>query len=183
MSRVGSMPIEIPSGSKVELKNGEILIEGPKGKLRQPSHDGIDVQIDGATITLSRSSDSGPARARHGLARALLANAVLGVTEGFKKELEIVGVGYRAEVSGKQVNFSLGYSHPVVYPIPEGIDLEVDKQNKITVTGADKQKVGQVAAEIRGLRKPDAYKGKGIRYSGEQLRLKVGKAGIASGAP
>ena len=181
MSRVGNMPIEIPGGSKVELKNGEILVEGPKGKLRQPSHEGIDVEIEGSTITLSRKGKSGTARARHGLARALLANAVRGVTEGFKKELEIVGVGYRAEVSGKQVNFSLGYSHPVKYPIPEGIEVEIDKQNKITVSGADKQKVGQVAAEIRGLRKPDPYKGKGIRYVGEMLRLKVGKAGVGSG--
>ena len=180
MSRVGKLPIEVPSGTKVELKNGTLHVEGPNGKLTQPAVDGIDIKIDGSTVTFSRNGDSGPERARHGLARALLANAVTGVTEGFKKELEIVGVGYRAEVRGRELHFALGYSHPVVYSIPEGLDVEIDKRNKIKVSGPDKQKVGQAAAQIRGLRRPDPYKGKGIRYSDEVIRLKVGKSGVSS---
>lgn len=181
MSRIGLMPIEIPKGTKVELNDGTLSIEGPKGKLEQPTQAGIEVHVEGSTITLTRQGNSGPERALHGLARALLRNAVQGVTEGFKKQLEIVGVGYRAQVQGRVVNFALGYSHPVVFPIPDGIEVEIDKQNRITVTGYDKQQVGQVAAEIRRLRSPDAYKGKGIRYAGERLKLKVGKAGAAAG--
>ena len=132
---------------------------------------------DNGTITISRVGDSGPVRARHGLARALYANAVTGVAEGFKKELEVVGVGYRGDVKGKDVHFALGFSHPVIYPIPEGISIEIDKKNNITITGANRQQVGQVAAEIRSLRPPDPYKAKGIRYRGEHIRRKVGKAG------
>ena len=177
MSRIGRQPIAVPSGTRVELRDGTFVAEGPKGKVSQTVFEGFPVEIKGAEVRVSRPGDAGPDRARHGLLRSLLANAVEGVTNGFQKKLEIVGVGYRAEVRGREVHFALGYSHPVVYPIPEGIDVEVDKQNRVTVTGADRQKVGQVAAEIRRLRRPDPYKAKGIKYAGEVIRRKVGKAG------
>jgi large subunit ribosomal protein L6 len=177
MSRIGKMPIAVPAGTKVELKSGLFIAEGPKGKVAQPVFDGFPVSIDGNTITISRPGDSGPDRSRHGLLRALLANAVAGASAGFSKQLDIVGVGYRAEVKGKHVQFALGYSHPVIYDIPEAIKIEIDKANRITVSGPDRQQVGQVAAEIRGLRRPDPYKGKGIKYTQEILRRKVGKAG------
>ena len=177
MSRIGRMPIEVPSGTKVAIDDDVFTAEGPKGKVSQPLFAGFPVEIDDGTVSVSRPGDSGPDRAKHGLLRSLLANAVQGVAQGWTKQLEIIGVGYRAEVRGGEVHFALGYSHPVIYPIPEGISIEVDKNNRVTVTGADRQRVGQVAAEIRKLRKPDPYKGKGIRYSGEIIRRKVGKAG------
>jgi len=177
MSRVGMQPIPVPSGTKVELRDGTFVAQGPKGKVSQAVFDGFPVEIDGAEVRVSRPGDAAPDRARHGLLRSLLANAVEGVSNGFQKKLEIVGVGYRAEVRGREVHFALGYSHPVVYPLPEGIDVEVDKQNRVTVTGADRQQVGQVAAEIRRLRRPDPYKAKGIKYADEVIRRKVGKAG------
>lgn len=177
MSRVGRKPIPVPSGAKVKIQDGIFFAEGPKGKVSQPLFEGFDVRIDDGTITVERPGESGPERSRHGLLRSLLANAVEGAANGFTKQLEIVGVGYRAEVKDREVHFALGYSHPVVFPIPEGIDVEVDKNNRIKVTGADRQKVGQVSAEMRSLRRPDPYKGKGIKYSGEILRRKVGKAG------
>jgi large subunit ribosomal protein L6 len=170
------MPIELTGGAKVEIRDHEVLVEGPKGRLTQPRLPGIEVRLDGNVLTLESDGTSGPAKARHGLQRALLANAVSGVVEGFKKELEIVGVGYRGEVQGDTVNLSLGFSHPVLFAIPAGISVEIDKQNKMTVGGIDKQQVGQVAAELRALRPPDPYKGKGIRYSGERLRIKEGKS-------
>lgn len=176
MSRVGKLPIELPSAAKLTVGDDQIEIEGPKGKLSQPHLPGIQVKVEGTTVSVERSADSGPAKAKHGLVRALLANAVRGVTEGFKKELDVVGVGYRGEVQGQALNLSLGFSHPVVYPIPEGISIAIDKQNRITVEGIDKQRVGQVAAELRALRPPDAYKGKGIRYRDEVVRLKEGKS-------
>ncbi|HVS62461.1 MAG TPA: 50S ribosomal protein L6 [Thermoanaerobaculia bacterium] len=176
MSRVGKAPIPIPSGVKVELKDGALHVEGPKGKLRQTVIDGVDLEIEDGSITVTRRGESGPDRARHGLMRALFANAVTGASQGFEKKLQIVGVGYRGEVQGKQLTLALGYSHPVVFEIPEGISIEIDKQNVIRVSGADKQQVGQVAAEIRSLRRPDPYKGKGVRYVDEVVRLKVGKA-------
>ncbi|MEO1083721.1 MAG: 50S ribosomal protein L6 [Acidobacteriota bacterium] len=179
MSRIGKQPITVPAAAKVRVEGDTFFAEGPKGKVEQrlfPAD--CPVEIDGGVITISRVNDSGPVRAKHGLIRALLNNAVQGVTEGFMKELEIVGVGYRGEVKGKEAHFSLGYSHPIVYPVPEGITIEIDsKANKIKITGADRQRVGQVAAEIRALRKPDPYKAKGIRYSGEHIRRKAGKAG------
>ena len=181
MSRVGKEPITLPAGVKLEERDGVFHIDGPKGKVKQSKVPGIDVSIEDGTVTVSRNGDAGPDRAKHGLARALLNNAVVGVTEGFKKELEIVGVGYRGEVKGRACHLALGFSHPVVYAVPEGIDVEIDKNNKITVTGVDKQLVGQVAAELRSLRKPDAYKGKGIRYHDEHVRLKVGKAAVGGG--
>ena len=178
MSRIGRMPIAVPKGTKVAVEGGVFTAEGPKGKVSQPVFDGFPVEIDNGTVTVARTGETGPDRAKHGLLRALLANAVAGASAGFTKELEIVGVGYRAEVKGSQVQFALGYSHPILFPIPEGIQVAVDaKANRITVTGADRQKVGQVAAEIRGLRRPDPYKGKGIKYAKEVLRRKVGKAG------
>ena len=182
MSRIGKSPITIPSGTKFELKDGVFHIEGPKGKLQQAALEGLDVSVKDDTITIARHGETGPDRARHGLLRSLLNNAVLGVNEGFKKELDIVGVGYRGEVKGRECHLALGFSHPVVYAIPEGVDVEIDKNNHITVSGVDKQRVGQVAAELRSLRKPDAYKGKGIRYSDELVRLKVGKAAAGTGA-
>ena len=177
MSRIGKMPIQVPNGTNVEIKDGLFTAQGPKGKVAQPLFDGFPIQVDGNTVTISRSGESGPERAKHGLLRALLANAVQGVTAGFSKQLDIVGVGYRAEVKGTFVQFALGYSHPVIYNIPEAIKIEIDKTNRITISGADRQQVGQVAAEIRSLRRPDPYKGKGIKYTKEVLRLKAGKAG------
>ncbi len=177
MSRIGKAPISLPDGTTVAIAEGEVTVKGPRGQLRQPLQKGIDVRVDGGVVTLHRSGSSGQERALHGLARALLANAVLGVNQGFRKELEIVGVGYRGEVKGRELHLALGYSHPVVYQVPEGIDVTIDgRANRISVTGNDKQQVGQVAADLRSLRKPDAYKGKGIRYADEVVRLKVGKA-------
>lgn len=179
MSRIGKMPIAVPKGTRVEVKDGQFVAEGPKGKVEQQLFDGFPVAVgsDG-TVTVARSGDSGPERSKHGLLRALLANAVQGVSAGFSKQLDIVGVGYRAEVKGNVVQFALGYSHPVVFAIPPGIKIEIEaKVNRVTVSGADRQQVGQVASEIRRLRKPDPYKGKGIKYTNEVLRRKVGKAG------
>ena len=177
MSRIGRMPIPVPQGTKVEVRDGLFVAEGPKGRVEQTLFEGYPVEVKDGTIEVARSGDSGPQRSLHGLLRALLANAVQGASAGFTKQLDIVGVGYRAEVKGPQVQFALGYSHPVLYDIPEGIKIEIDKSNRVTVSGADRQKVGQVAAEIRGLRRPDPYKGKGIKYTNEVLRRKVGKAG------
>jgi large subunit ribosomal protein L6 len=172
------MPIPFPSGTKVQIEDGTLVAEGPRGKVAQPLFEGYPVKIEDGVVTIERTGETGPERAKHGLLRALVANAVQGVSAGFTKQLDIVGVGYRAEVKGPQVQFALGYSHPVLYDIPEGIKIEIEaKANRVTVTGADRQKVGQVAAEIRGLRRPDPYKGKGIKYTNEVLRRKVGKAG------
>jgi large subunit ribosomal protein L6 len=177
MSRVGLRPIPVPEGIKVSVEEGVFTAEGPKGQVSQPLFPGFPVVMDDGEVRVARPGDSGMERSRHGLLRALLANAVEGVAKGFTRQLDIVGVGYRAEVKGREVQFALGYSHPVLFPIPEGIAIEVDKNNRVTVTGADRQRVGQVAAEIRRLRKPDPYKGKGIKYSDEVIRRKVGKAG------
>lgn len=178
MSRIGRMPIPVPKATKVEVRDGVFVAEGPKGRVEQTLFPGFPVEVKDGEVQVSRPGDSGPDRSRHGLLRALLANAVQGVSGGFTKQLDIVGVGYRAELKGSQVQFALGYSHPVLYDIPEGIKIELDaKANRVTVSGADRQMVGQVAAEIRGLRRPDPYKGKGIKYSNEIVRRKVGKAG------
>lgn len=177
MSRIGKQPIELPKGAKVKIEGDTFVAEGPKGKVVEKLFPECPVEIEDGTVTVGRNGDSGPIRAKHGLSRSLLANAVLGVTEGFKKELEVVGVGYRGEIKGRELELALGFSHPVVFDIPEGIDVEIDKSNKITVTGANRQQVGQVAAELRALRPPDPYKAKGIRYAGEHIRRKVGKAG------
>lgn len=177
MSRIGNKAIALPKGVEVKKDGNAVLVKGPKGTLTTTLVQGIDVKVEGNVVQFTRKDDEKQSRAFHGLVRALVANNVLGVTAGFKKELDIVGVGYRAEVKGKEVVFQLGYSHPVRFPIPKGIDIAVDgKTGHITITGIDKQQVGQVAAEIRGLREPDPYKGKGIKYSDEVIRRKAGKA-------
>lgn len=178
MSRVGRRPIEIPKGVKVEVRDGAFVAEGPKGKISQRMVPGYPVDVADGVITVRRHGDSGPERAGHGLARALYANALRGVTEGFSKTLEIVGVGFKAELKGSVLQLALGYSHPVVYAIPPGIKIDHDaKANRLVIAGADRQMVGQVAAEIRSKRKPDPYKGKGVKYADEVIRRKVGKAG------
>jgi len=177
MSRIGKKPIPIPAGVKVAVSDGAVEVQGPKGKLKQPLPPGIAFKQEDANLVARTVREDAELGKFHGLARSLVANAVLGVTQGFKKELDIVGVGYRAELKGKQVQFALGYSHPVVFDIPTGIDVAIEKQTHITVTGIDRQLVGQVAADMRRLRKPDPYKQKGVRYTGEVLKKKAGKTG------
>ena len=177
MSRIGRKPIPVPDKVKVDIKADSVVVTGPKGSVTNPIPPGIKFEQKDKQVHAIRKDDSGPQRAFHGLARALVANAVRGVTEGFSKELEIVGVGYRAEQKKNSVVFTLGFSHPIEYPIPPGISITVDKQTKLVITGVDRQQVGQIAANIRGLKKPDPYKNKGIRYTGERLKKKAGKAG------
>src|SRR6185437_11264230 len=180
MSRIGNKLIAVPSGVKVQWKEGSVEVQGPKGKMVVGIPRGIRFEQKDGTLVATRQNDE--QRALHGLARALVANAVTGVTQGFKKELDIVGVGYRAEVKGKNVVLALGYSHPVTFPIPEGIQIGVEKQTHMTVSGADKNQVGQVAANLRALRPPDPYKQKGVRITGERLKKKAGKAGAKAAA-
>ena len=177
MSRIGRKPIPVPKGVNVTVHAESVEVKGPKGALTQLVPPGVKFELQGAELIAAPTSADPQLGKFHGLARSLMANAVTGVTEGFKKELDIVGVGYRAEVKGKQIVFALGYSHPVVFDIPAGIDVAIDKQTHVTVTGIDRQLVGQVAANIRRLRKPDPYKQKGVRYTGEVLKKKVGKTG------
>jgi large subunit ribosomal protein L6 len=172
------MPIAVPAGVKVQIAPDSVDVQGPKGKLVVKLPHGITLEQKGGELRAIRQNDD--QAALHGLARALVANAVTGVTTGFKKEMDIVGVGYRAELKGKVVNFALGYSHPIEFAIPEGIQIAVEKQTHLTVSGADRGKVGQVCANIRGLRPPDPYKQKGIRITGERLKKKAGKAGAAT---
>ena len=177
MSRIGKKPITIPKGVTVNVLDGAVEVQGPKGKLRQAFPPGIGFELADGHLHAKRGTDDPQLGKFHGLARSLVANAVTGVTDGFKRELDIVGVGYRAEVKAKQVIFALGYAHAVVFDIPTGIDIVIDKQTHLTVTGVDRQLVGQVAANIRRLRKPDPYKQKGVRYTGEVLKKKAGKTG------
>lgn len=177
MSRIGKKPIPVPDGVKVQVSESTFTAEGPKGKVSEALLEGVSVSVENGEVQVVRGSDQRQMRARHGLMRSLLANAVQGVSEGFTKSLDVVGVGYRGEVKGQELHLALGFSHPVVYTIPQGIDVEVERNTRITVRGASRQQVGQVASEIRRLRPPDPYKGKGVRYSDEKLRLKVGKAG------
>jgi len=177
MSRIGKKPIPIPKGVTVKVVGDAVEVQGPKGKMRQGFPTGINFEVADGTVVAKRATDDPGLAKFHGLARSLVANAVAGVTDGYKRELDIVGVGYRAEVKGKQVIFALGYSHPVVFDIPTGIDIAIDKQTHIVVTGVDRQLVGQVAANIRNFRKPDPYKQKGVRYTGEVLKKKAGKTG------
>ena len=177
MSRIGKVPIPLTSDVKIAIKGAVVDIKGPKGSLSHAIPRGISVESDDANMTVTRKNDSQEQRALHGLVRSLLANAVEGVTKGWSKQLEIHGVGYRAQVQGNAVNFSLGYTHPIDFPIPEGIDIKVEG-NKVIVSGHDRQQVGQVSADIRSLRKPDVYKQKGVRYTDEQLRKKAGKSGV-----
>jgi large subunit ribosomal protein L6 len=177
MSRVGKKPIPLPKGVKVTIGE-QLLVEGPKGKLTVPIPRGVSVETSDGTMVLARDGDE--QAALHGLTRALAANAVQGVSTGFTRELDIVGIGYRADVKGRIATFTLGYSHPIEVLLPEGVDLKIDKQTHLVLSGADRQLVGQVAANIRALRPPDPYKNKGIRYTGEPLRKKVGKTGAAA---
>ena len=181
MSRIGRKPIPVPAGVKIALQGGQVDVQGPKGKLTVPLPRGITFEQKDGVLTALRETEEH--RALHGLARALVANAVHGVTQGFKKDLDIVGVGYRAELKGKIVAFALGKSHPIEFPVPEGIQITVDKQTHLVVTGADKAQVGQVAADLRSLRPPDPYKQKGVRITGERLKKKAGKAGAKAGGP
>jgi large subunit ribosomal protein L6 len=175
MSRIGKRPIAIPKGVTVSVGDQAVEVKGPKGQLRQSLPPGITVEVSNGEVRAALAREDGELRKFHGLARTLVANAVQGVSAGFKRELDIVGVGYRAEVKGRQVVFALGYSHPIVYDIPQSIEIAVEKQTHVTVTGVDKQLVGQVAANIRAMRKPDPYKQKGVRYTGEVLKKKQGK--------
>jgi large subunit ribosomal protein L6 len=183
MSRIGRKPIAIPKGVKLKIDDGAVEVTGPKGTLAVPLPDGIKCRVEGDHLIAERESDDHSAL--HGLARALVQNAVTGVTEGFSRQLDIVGVGYKAERQKDRVVFNLGYSHPIEFPLPEGIDVKVERGNKpiqqyqttLTITGVDRQQVGQVAADMRSLRRPDPYKGKGVRYAGEVLKLKPGKTG------
>jgi large subunit ribosomal protein L6 len=180
MSRIGNKIIPVPSAVKVQITDRAVDVQGPKGKLSIALPRGIRFEQKDGTLVAKRENDE--QRALHGLARALVANAVTGVTQGFKKDLDIVGVGYRAEVKGQNVVLALGFSHPVEFPIPEGIQIAVEKQTHLTVTGANKNQVGQVAANLRALRPPDPYKQKGVRITGERLKKKAGKAGAKASA-
>ena len=177
MSRIGRMPVTVPSGVDVTISGREVTVKGPKGTLSLRVSAPIEVSREGDVITVTRPSDEGEVRALHGLSRSLIANMVTGVTEGYRKTLEIVGVGYRVQARGKDLEFALGFSHPVPVNAPDGISFRVETPTRFIVEGIDKQQVGEVAANIRKLRKPDPYKGKGVRYQGEQIRRKVGKAG------
>jgi large subunit ribosomal protein L6 len=182
MSRIGNKIIPFPKGVKCTVSDGFFHVEGPKGKLSSPIPAGITANMEDGQMNFSRSTDDGQTRSNHGLARALANNCILGVTQGFAKELEIIGVGYRVNVAGKTVELHLGYSHPINFPLPEGISASVEqirgsKSIYLKIEGIDKQQVGQVAANIRRLRKPEPYKGKGIRYRGEQILRKAGKTG------
>ena len=177
MSRVGKKPIPIPPGVKVDVRPDAVEVRGPRGTLTQPLPPGVRFELAADRLLARPVRDDASLGKFHGLGRSLVANAVHGVSEGFKKELDIVGIGYRAEHTGKQVVFSLGYSHPIEFDIPADVEIAVEKQTHLTVSGIDRQRVGQVAANIRALRKPDPYKQKGVRYTGEVLKKKVGKTG------
>ncbi|HVN68341.1 MAG TPA: 50S ribosomal protein L6 [Candidatus Binatia bacterium] len=181
MSRIGKLPVAVPSGVSIEFDGDVVAVKGPKGELRQRIlANVVAVRLDDGKVLVERKGDAKAHRAAHGLTRTLIANMVEGVSKGFRKSLEITGVGYRAAKAGERLNLSLGYSHPVSFEPPKGVALTVEGQNKIHVDGIDKQAVGQVAADIRQLRKPEPYKGKGIRYEGERIRKKLGKAGKAA---
>jgi large subunit ribosomal protein L6 len=177
MSRIGKAPVEVPGGVNVEISGRIVKVTGPRGELTVPVGRGVAVRQDDGNLVLTRASDTPDHKAMHGLTRSLIQNAVTGVTEGFSKTLQIAGVGYRAQLQGQDVNLQVGYSHPVLIAPREGVEFEVPNATTIVVRGIDKQRVGQMAAEIRKVRPPEPYKGKGIRYSDEQIRRKVGKAG------
>jgi large subunit ribosomal protein L6 len=176
MSRIGNAPITLPSGTAVTLSAESVNVKGPKGELNQTIVNLTSVEVNDGIVSVKRSNESRTARANHGLMRALINNMVTGVSVGFTKQLEVNGIGYRADVKGKNLVLNLGYSHPINFSIPDGIAIAADKNNVVTVSGIDKQQVCQVAANIRGFRKPDSYKGKGVRYVGEYVRLKAGKS-------
>ena len=177
MSRIGRKPVPVPNGVTVTVNGPAITVKGPRGELSRKLHPDMQVKVENGTVTVDRPSDEDRHRALHGLTRSLIANMVEGVTQGYKKQLEITGVGYKAEVKPFGLQLALGYSHPVEYRAPAGIKLTAPQPTAVVIEGADKEKVGQVAAEIRALRKPEPYKGKGVKYQGEQVRRKAGKAG------
>ncbi len=177
MSRIGKMPVSVPSGVEVSVSGQHVSVKGPKGTLQREFHEKVSVTMEDGQAVVARVDETREARALHGLSRALLANMVTGVSDGFRRELEIIGVGYRAALKGSDLEMQLGFSHSVPFPAPAGITFEVPELTKIVISGIDKEQVGQVAANIRKIRPPEPYKGKGIRYSGEQVRRKAGKAG------
>jgi len=179
MSRIGKQPIPVPKGVDVSISGDVVSVKGPKGQLQVNTLPGVTAAVEDGNLNITRADDEPQTRSFHGLIRALLANATTGVTEGWSKQLDIVGIGYKAESRGASVIFNLGYSHPIDFAVPNGIEIDVDaKANRVTVKGIDRQQVGQIAAEIRGLRPPEPYKGKGIRYSDERVRTKAGKQGV-----
>jgi large subunit ribosomal protein L6 len=180
MSRIGRKPIVMPKGVSLTQKSGQFVVKGPKGELAKPMPGGVTVKVEGEKVVVNRADDSRENRAKHGLVRAHIANMVKGVTEGWKRELEINGVGYRAEVAGDSVTFALGYSHPIVFKLPKSITAKVDK-NRLTLVSADKDELGQVSAKLRELRPPEPYKGKGVKYAEEVIKKKVGKAAATGG--
>jgi large subunit ribosomal protein L6 len=177
MSRIGKKPIELPKGVKLEVKDGIVSVQGPKGQLERPLLAGMELEMTDGQVLVKRLSDDKRSRSYHGLMRTLVANMVDGVSKGFEKKLEIVGIGYRSELKGTMLVLYLGYSHPIEFPLPEGISAEVEKQTQVTIKGINKELVGQISAKIRDLRKPDPYKGKGVKYANEVLRKKAGKTG------
>lgn len=180
MSRVGKSPIPVPAGVSVDIQEGRVVVKGSKGEVVAPLPAGVSLAMEKNELVVSRDSDAKNVRALHGLVRALAANAVRGVSQGFTRELQIQGIGYRAAAQGRTLTLQLGFSHPVVFPVPEGINISTPEPTKIIIAGFDKQLVGETAARIRRLRPPDAYKGKGIRYSDEVVRIKVGKSGAGA---
>jgi large subunit ribosomal protein L6 len=182
MSRIGKLPISVPAGVTVSVTDHEVKVKGPKGELKMHYASPISVSIEGAVVTVARPNEDKRSRQLHGLTRTLISNMVDGVTRGFSKNLEIQGVGYRAQMQGAKLGLQLGFSHPVAFEPPKGIEIKVEGTTKIQISGADKQQVGQTAAQIRSIRPPEPYKGKGIRYEGERVRRKLGKAGKTAGA-
>lgn len=180
MSRIGKSPIPLPAGVTIDIQDGQVVVKGSKGQLASPVPAGISLALEGNELVVTRASEDKKTRALHGLVRALAGNAVLGVSQGFTRELQIQGIGFRAAAQGKTLNLQLGFSHPVSFPVPEGISISTPEPTKIIIEGIDKQLVGETAARIRRIRPPDAYKGKGIRYSDEVVRTKVGKSGASA---
>ena len=179
MSRIGNSPVQVPSGVTVEISGSEVTVKGPKGTLTRLFHDKVAFSQDDGVVTVSRVDEERESKALHGLSRALLANMVVGVSEGYRRELQTVGVGYRAALKGKDLELQVGFSHPVEVVAPDGIDFEVPEPTQIVITGIDKELIGQIAADIRAIRPPEPYKGKGIRYANEHIRRKAGKSGVA----
>jgi len=178
MSRIGRLPVKIPKGVKVTVQDGRVLLESPKGKFTQEYAPEVSVKVEGDSVVVTRADDTRKAKSLHGLYRNLLKNSLIGLSDGFSRSLVITGVGYKAELKGKSLVLTLGYSTPIEYPVPPGITMEVDANTKVTVKGASRQEVGQIASEIRSFRPSEPYKGKGIKYEGEYVRRKVGKSGI-----